>query len=171
MTNYITPTQTVKRPFHARRGRGLPQHGAIFKRLSNALRNGCDGPSGARRNAPAASAHPMRFASGGFAPGHVGGRREPVRADARQRHFRDRRHGPAVMAVAVRSFSPRAGSIRAAIASDGMSAASIAFLSPLLRTARTFDTRRLFAKTVIRLFRPDPVAHRGLRVCRGFGIG
>ena len=95
----------------------------------------------------------------------------PVRADARQRHFRDRRHGPAVMAVVVRSFSPRAGSIRAAIASDGMSAASIAFLSPLLRTARTFDTRRLFAKTVIRLFRPDPVAHRGLRVCRGFGIG
>ena len=167
MTNYITPTQTVKRPFHARRGRGLPQHGAIFKRLSNALRNGCDGPSGARRNAPAASAHPMRFASGGFAPGHVGGRCEPVRRDARQRHFRDRRHGPAVMAVAVRSFSPRAGSIRAAIASDGMSPSFRLYSGPPEHSTRGGFSQRpssaCFART------PSPTGASASVAASGLG--
>ena len=47
----------------------------------------------------------VHVASGGFAPGHVGGRfdaerlakvgrNEPVRADARQRHFRNQTVGP-----------------------------------------------------------------------------
>ena len=96
----MAPTRTVKRLFRTRRdgacrrrqpalhGPARLRHGfrfrdltPVFKRLSNALRNGCEGPSGARRNAPAASAHPMRVASGGGFPG--GGDKRPPR-DGRQ---------------------------------------------------------------------------------------